>query len=150
MDASKIFCAWRTLQNKTVILNQRRVYNLINSFRLPTSGMGVFCKRRIESKQILGGPYTRKIEVVFLQISNQTGLCSRSGMYIEVEAYEPNGYNLYNMAGMFQNGQTLLTTLMLMNMFPNEPNVLDASNKRKFVCGSWRCCLFCQVQGFIC
>jgi hypothetical protein len=32
---------------------------------------------------------------------------------VEAKSYEPNGYNLYNMAGMFQNGQTLLTTLML-------------------------------------
>jgi formylglycine-generating enzyme required for sulfatase activity len=35
MDASKSFCAWRTL-NKTVILNQRRKVMIINSFRLPT------------------------------------------------------------------------------------------------------------------
>jgi hypothetical protein len=40
--------------------------------------------------------------------------------------------------GMFQNGQTLLTTLMLMNMSSMNPNVLDASNKRKVVRGSWK------------
>jgi hypothetical protein len=49
---------------------------------------------------------------------------------VEAKSYEPNGYNLYNMAGMFQNGQTLLTTLMHMNMSSMNPNVLDASNKR--------------------
>jgi hypothetical protein len=37
---------------------------------------------------------------------------------VEAKSYEPNGYNLYNMAGMFQNGQTLLTTLTHMNMCP--------------------------------
>jgi hypothetical protein len=49
---------------------------------------------------------------------------------VEAKSYEPNGYNLYNMAGMFQNGQTLLTTLTHMNMSSMNPNVLDASNKR--------------------
>jgi hypothetical protein len=78
-------------------------------------------------------------EVVFLQISNQTGrLCSRSGMYtVEAKSYEPNGYNLYNMAGMFQNGQTLLTTLIYEYVSSMNPNV-DASNKRKVVRGSWK------------
>jgi hypothetical protein len=45
-NGRKSFCAWRTL-NKTVILNQRRGHDLINSFRLPTEAEWVFCKRRI-------------------------------------------------------------------------------------------------------
>jgi hypothetical protein len=49
------------------------------------------------------------------------------------QSHEPNGYNLYNMAGMFQNGQTLLTTLMHEYVSSMNPNVLDASNKRKVV-----------------
>jgi hypothetical protein len=57
-NGRKSFCAWRTL-NKTVILNQRRGHDLINSFRLPTEAEWVFCKRRIRVNN-LGVDHIRK------------------------------------------------------------------------------------------
>jgi hypothetical protein len=35
MDASKSFCAWRTL-NKNSYIKSKKGHDLINSFRLPT------------------------------------------------------------------------------------------------------------------
>jgi hypothetical protein len=39
---------------------------------------------------------------------------------VEAKSYEPNGYNLYNMAGNVSEWTDFLQTLMLMNMFLNE------------------------------
>jgi formylglycine-generating enzyme required for sulfatase activity len=46
---------------------------------------------------------------------------------VEAKVYEPNGYNLYNMAGNVSEWTDHDPNAM--NMFLNEPNVLDASNK---------------------
>jgi formylglycine-generating enzyme required for sulfatase activity len=80
-------------------------------------------------------------EVVFLQISNQTGdYAADQALYtVEAKSYEPNGYNLYNMAGNVSewtdssydpNAYEYVSSM--------NPNVLDASNKRKVVRGSWK------------
>jgi hypothetical protein len=69
MDASKSFCAWRTL-NKTVILNQRRKV-MINSFRLPREEYSA--RGGLESSNLsLGGPYTKK-EVVSCKFQTKQG-----------------------------------------------------------------------------
>jgi hypothetical protein len=36
MDASKSFCAWRTLNKNSYIKSKKKGHDLINSFRLPT------------------------------------------------------------------------------------------------------------------
>jgi formylglycine-generating enzyme required for sulfatase activity len=36
---------------------------------------------------------------------------------VEAKSYEPNGYNLYNMAGNVSNGQTLHMIQMLMSTY---------------------------------
>jgi hypothetical protein len=77
------------------------------------------------------------IAVVFLQISNQTGSYAAIKHCIPLgKSYEPNGYNLYNMAGNVSewtdssydpNAYEYVSSM--------NPNVLDASNKRKVVRG---------------
>jgi formylglycine-generating enzyme required for sulfatase activity len=80
-------------------------------------------------------------EVVFLQISNQTGdYAADQALYtVEAKSYEPNGYNLYNMAGNVSewtdssydpNAYEYVSSM--------NPNVLDASNKRKVVRWFWK------------
>jgi hypothetical protein len=81
MDKQKLLCLENTKQKNSYIKSKKKGHDLINSFRLPTEGMGVFCKRRIRVSNLsLGGPYTKMTEVVFLQISNQTGRLCRSGI----------------------------------------------------------------------
>jgi formylglycine-generating enzyme required for sulfatase activity len=96
--------------------------------------MGIFCKRGgLESATYpWGGPYTKNDRGCFLaNFKPNRRLCSRSGMYtVEAKSYEPNGYNLYNMAGNVSEW-TDSSTLMLEYVSSMNPNVLDASNKRK-------------------
>jgi formylglycine-generating enzyme required for sulfatase activity len=81
-------------------------------------------------------------EVVFCKFQTKQGdYAADQALYtVEAKSYEPNGYNLYNMAGMFQNGQTLLYDPNAYEYVSSmNPNVLDASNKRKVVRGgSWK------------
>jgi formylglycine-generating enzyme required for sulfatase activity len=77
--------------------------------------------------------HIRKTEVVFLQISNQTGEIMQQIRHCTqlAKSYEPNGYNLYNMAGNVSewtdssydpNAYEYVSSM--------NPNVLDASNKQ--------------------
>jgi formylglycine-generating enzyme required for sulfatase activity len=66
---------------------------------------------------------------------------------VEAKSYEPNGYNLYNMAGNVSEWILLMTLMPYEYVSSMNPNVLDASNKRKVVRGVMeRCCLFLQVS----
>jgi hypothetical protein len=71
--------------------------------------MGIFCKRRIRVSNIsLGGPYTKMTEVVFLQISNQTGDYAADQALYTVEANHMSQMVIIYITWqeMFQNGQT--------------------------------------------
>jgi hypothetical protein len=92
-----------------------------------------------------GGPYTKMTEVVFLQISNQTGEIKQIRHCTQLKQSHMSQMVIIYITwqGMFQNGQTLLTTLTYEYVSSMNPNVLDASNKRKVVRGgSWKTCLF--------
>jgi hypothetical protein len=58
MDASKSFCAWRTLNKNSYIKSKKKGHDLINSFRLPTEGNGNILQEEVRVSNIsLGGPY---------------------------------------------------------------------------------------------
>jgi formylglycine-generating enzyme required for sulfatase activity len=72
MDA-KSFCAWRTLKKNSYIKSKKKGHDLINSFRLPTEAE-YSARGGLESATYPWVDHIRKMtEVVFLQISNQTG-----------------------------------------------------------------------------
>jgi formylglycine-generating enzyme required for sulfatase activity len=77
-------------------------------------------------------------EVVFLQISNQTGeIMQQIRHFTQLkQSHEPNGYNLYNMAGNVSEwtDSSYDPNACVSSM---NPNVLDASNK-VVRGGSWK------------
>jgi hypothetical protein len=82
--------------------------------------MGVFCKRRIRVSNLsLGWTIYENDRGCFCKFQTKQGdYAADQALYtVEAKSYEPNGYNLYNMAGIFRMDR-LFTTLMHMNMFP--------------------------------
>jgi hypothetical protein len=94
--------------------------------------VGILCKRWSGICYSLGGPTLKMIEVVSSNFKIEV-IMPESALYtVEAKSYEPNGYNLYNMAGNVSewtdssydpNAYEYVSTM--------NPNVLDASNKRK-------------------
>ena len=90
-----------------------------------------------------GGPYTKNDRGCFLANfkPNRGDYAADEALYtVEAKSYEPNGYNLYNMAG---NVAEWTDSAYDPNAFEYvssmDPNNMDNSNKRKVVRGgSWK------------
>ncbi len=142
---AKAFCAWRTLNKNTYIKSKKKGRDLINTFRLPTEAEWEYAARGgLQSGAYpWGGPYTKNDRGCFMANfkPNRGDYAADQSLYtVEAKSYEPNGYNLYNMAGnvsewtdsSYDAGAYEYVSSM-------NPNVPDNKNMRKVVRGgSWK------------
>ena len=141
---AKAFCAWRTL-NKNTFIKQKKGRDLINSFRLPTEAEWEYSARGgLESGTYpWGGPYTKNDRGCFLANfkPNRGDYAADEALYtVEAKSYEPNGYNLYNMAGnVAEWTDSSYDAAAYEYVSTMNPTVGDLSNMRKVVRGgSWK------------
>jgi gliding motility-associated lipoprotein GldK len=144
-NQAKAFCAWRTLNKNVYVRSKKGHGDNVNSFRLPSEAEWEYAARGgLQSATYpWGGPYTKSDRGCFLanfKPSRGDYAADQSLYTVEAKSYEANGYNLYNMAGNVSewtdsaydpNAYEYVSTM--------NPNVIDASNKRKVVRGgSWK------------
>ncbi|CAM4143648.1 MULTISPECIES: gliding motility lipoprotein GldK [Flavobacterium] len=141
---AKAFCAWRTLYKNSYI-KKKKGRDQVNSFRLPTEAEWEYAARGgLESGAFpWGGPYAKNDRGCFMANfkPNRGDYAADGALYtVEAKSYEPNNYNLYNMAGNVSEW-TESAYDVTANEFVStmNPNVADRNNQRKVVRGgSWK------------
>ena len=140
---ARAFCQWRT-DNKNSYKKERN-QELVNRFRLPSEAEWEYAARGgLESATYpWGGPYTKNDRGCFMANFKplRGDYAADQALYtVEADSYEPNDYDLYNMAGNVAewvgssydpNAYEYVSTM--------NPNVNDTKNARKVVRGgSWK------------
>ncbi|GIM61169.1 gliding motility lipoprotein GldK [Capnocytophaga canis] len=140
---AKAFCEWRTLNKNSYL--KAKGDDEINSFRLPIESEWEYAARGgLEGATYpWGGPYTTDDRACFLANFKplRGDYASDNALYtVEARSYEPNGYNLYNMAGNVSEWtNTTYDPNSYEYMSTMNPNVIDEKNRRKVIRGgSWK------------
>lgn len=140
---ARAFCQWRTLNHNGYQRSKGK--QPINSYRLPSEAEWEYAARGglQGSTYPWGGPYTKNDRGCFMANFKplRGDYAADQALYtVEADAYDPNDFNLYNMAGNVSewvNGSYDPASYEFSSTI--NPNVNDPDNARKVVRGgSWK------------
>ena len=140
---AKAFCQWRTLLKNSYKKDKGQQF--VNSFRLPSEAEWEYAARGgLEGATFpWGGPYAKNDRGCFMANFKplRGNYAADQALYtVEADAYEPNDYNLYNMAGNVAEW-TMSSYDSSSYEFSStiNPNVNDSDSNLKVVRGgSWK------------
>ncbi|WP_449441472.1 type IX secretion system lipoprotein PorK/GldK [Winogradskyella aurantia] len=140
---AQAFCQWRTLYHNSHQKSRGR--QPVNSYRLPSEAEWEYAARGglQGATYPWGGPYTKNDRGCFMANFKplRGDYAADQALYtVEADAYDPNDFNLYNMAGNVSewvNGSYDPASYEYASTI--NPNVNDTENSRKVVRGgSWK------------
>ncbi|WP_225312584.1 T9SS ring complex lipoprotein PorK/GldK [Pseudotamlana haliotis] len=141
---AKAFCEWRTLWKNTY-QKSKKGSPAVNTFRLPSEAEWEYAARGglQAATYPWGGPYTKNDRGCFMANFKPVrgDYAADQALYtVEAKSYDPNDYNLYNMAGNVSEWVNASYDPSAYEYTSTiNPSVNDMENQRKIVRGgSWK------------